>query len=492
MLICIVYCWANSSVVFVVSINATILNTPTPNRNLTSFDQIGAQLKNTQDERKFDNLIPNAFPESPIEPEHSKKGSLYEKFMDFSKVVFSRESTYRGFVDIFAEDLPNIVADAFRGKAAFLEAIFKSFETTGYIFSVPWVLKQISHLSFSNVFPQLDKSQIDKLMLFSLADLENKETFNQAKQRILKEEINDSDSRSQVYQGHAAIENNLNELKSFMNNFNPDDKFVKSIYDLKKNIFMKLSCYTSFIGTLFPILKRLFRKYVLGVDRFVGSMKYLNDKNADKLGNVKGFSAKQILMNITSLLSIPAAFSGFMNFDKSTIFKPIFDKLKSKIDTRHSYHPKTGLFVPISSLPYLIGKMVNSQDRFEAFENFTRFTVSVVSLFFGDRATNGVFAKAADKKLSEKHGVEPGILYYKDQEGASIGGLLAGLLPEAAKFNHVLDKTKGNKPLQEEATDLYRKIFYKGFFFHSLGTFLLKLFINWTTKARVSNALAKA
>lgn len=424
------------------------------------------------------------------------KNSFSEKVLDYSKVVFSRESTYRGFVDIFAEDLPNIVGDAFRGKAAFLEACFKSVLTTGYIFTIPSILKRIARFTYQTIFPNLDHKAVDALMLFGLDDLESNTKLNLAKERILEQETTDSKNQSQLYEGFDkanAIKGKLEHLKTFINDFNPDDEFRENMYKVKKNIFTKLSWYTSFMGTAVPIVKRLFRKYVLGADRFVGSMNYLKDKDADKLGNVKGFSFKQILLNAVSFTSVPLLFNGFMNFDKNSFLKPLFDKLKPGMDTRHSYHPKTGLFAPISSLPYLISKMINSQDRFELMENIIRFSVSCSSLFFGDRATNGVFAKAADKQLTQKHGVEPGILYYKDQEeGKGIGAWLAKFFPEAAKINHVMDRTNGNQPLQEEATNLFRKIFYKGFFFHSIGTFLLKLGVNWITKARVESALAKS
>ncbi len=461
-------------------------------------NKLDSNLPLPREELEKDPVVENNTNETLLhQKKYENQNTFSEKILDYSKVVFSRESTYRGFVDIFAEDLPNIVADAFRGKAAFLEACFKSVLTTGYIFTIPSILKQISRFTYKAIFPHLDYKAVDALMLFGLDDLETNEKLNQAKQRILEQEATDSNNQADLYKGFDKSTNGIKEkyqdLKLFINDFNPDDEFRQKMYNTKKNIFTKLSWYTSSIGTLVPIIKRLFRKYILGTDRFVGSMKYLKDKDADKLGNVKGFSLKQILLNLVSFTTIPTLFNSFMSFDKNSLLKPVFDKFKSQIDTRHSYHPKTGLFMPISSLPYLVSKMINSQDRFELTENFVRFSVSCSSLFFGDRATNGVFAKAADKKLSEKHGVEPGILYYKDQEdGKGIGAWLASFFPEAAKINHVIERTKGNQPLQEEATNLFRKIFYKGFFFHSLGTFLLKMFINWTTKARVSAALAKS
>ncbi len=441
-------------------------------------------------------LVADAAP-LPEELEKAKKNSTYERFMDFSKIVFSRESTYRGFVDVFAEDIPNILADAFRGKAAFIESILKSTLTTGYIFTAPQIVKKLAKFCYKAVLPQFDQATIDRLMLFKLTDLESQEKFNQAKQRIIKEEINDSKNQADFYQGSQAVEASkqadLEGLKNFLVDFNPDDKLRTTLYELKKNIFTKLAWYTSSMGTVIPIIKRLFRKYVLGLDRFVGSVKYLDDKNAEKLGSVKGFSLKQILMNIVSMVVIPSAFTAFMNFDKSALLKPIFEKLKPKIDTRHAYHPQTSLFAPISALPYLISKMINSQDRFELMENFIRFMVSGSSLYFGDRATNGVLAKLADNKLVEKHGVEPGVLYYKDHEDSRhVSGSLAKLFPEAAKFDHVLERTESNPRLREEATDLYRKVFYKGFGLHAFGTFALKMFINWITKSRVERALKHA
>ena len=50
-----------------------------------------------------------------------KASSWLDRLWNYSKVVFTRESTYRGFVDLFAEDTPSLLIEALRGRAAFLE-----------------------------------------------------------------------------------------------------------------------------------------------------------------------------------------------------------------------------------------------------------------------------------------------------------------------------------------------------------------------------------
>jgi len=428
----------------------------------------------------------------------AKPNTWFEKLFDFSKIIFSRESTYRGFVDLFAEDTPALLAEAFRGKAAFLEAVFKHALTTGMIFVSPKITEWLSKLHAKNIFGDKDGEQFTNYMLFSRKDLDSDSNFDKARHRIINDESSDKLNLAQIHgfessQAKKAIED-ARSMQDFMSNYKADNSLRSKINKLKdETIKSQVWLVSTFYGCV-PLIIRLFRKYILEVDRFVGSMKYLSDSDADKLGNQKAFGFKQIFGTITSILSGPAVINWILSSIKN--LKPgakgFLAMLKEQMDTTHSFFAKKGLFISYGEAPYLISKIVNSQDMFERVENIVKLCVSTGSLMFGDRATNGRFAKAADDKFTKKHGLESGVFYDKvpdDKKG--FWATINRIFPDAARFQHVLNRTSHDPKLEDEATKIYQNTFFKGFTLHAIGTFLLKTFVNWTTQFRVKSALSK-
>jgi hypothetical protein len=332
----------------------------------------------------------------------------------------------------------------------------------------------------------------EKLMLFKRDDLKSTETFNLARKRIIEEQLLDKITLLELNNGkniNSAIYN-ASDTISFLENYEATDSLRKKILNLKDSTIKSQTWFEGLTWGLLPFVIRVFRKYALGLNRFAGSVNYLSDKEADKLGNERDFSFKQIIGTALSSLSSPMLISYFLDKAKSSTIKAgsFMDKIKSQLDMKHGFYPKLGLFIFQGELPFLISKIFNAQDGFELTEILIKSTVANLSTFFGDRFTNGNLAKRADKELATKFNEEEGILYYKDNT-ASKSRIASILPPEAAKFSDVINKTRHNPALKESATDLYQKIFYQGFGLHALSMFCLRVMINWTTKLRVSNAL---
>ncbi len=424
-----------------------------------------------------------------------KPNTWLAKLMDYSKVVFPRESTYRGFVSIFADDLPTLLAEAFRGSKAFVEALFKEAATTAAVFVSPIITKIIAAAKAKGIFGDYGVENLSNLMLFSREDLETLENFDKAREKIVAHEIQDQMNLIKFH-GVDSVKAkeciaNAEKMQKFMGDYQATESLRQQLLKLKDETIITQSWVESAFWGGIPFLVRLFRKYGLGVDRFVGSINYLDDKSAEKLGNQKHFTFKQIFGTVLGIVLNPLLVGHVVkqpSSSEATSAKTSW--LKEQLDTQHGFYPKLGLFVSFGELPYIISRLFNSQDVFELVENFVKFCTSSGSLLFGDRITNGWLAKKADKEFSLKHDLEPGTFYYREpQNPSSLWSTLCNSFPAAAKFQHVLNSIKHKPQLKQEASDIYQKTFYKGFGLHSLGAFAINTFINWTTRARVQRAL---
>lgn len=418
---------------------------------------------------------------------------IKNKMNQYSRIVFSRESTYRGFVDIFAEDIPSLAAAATRNWAYFKEDCFKLALSTSVMFLAPVFVKLSAKQHAKDYFNDDEIKDLDNLLLFNKEDLENLESFDEARYRVVNDEVKDCLNLIDTYgkdskEGSKAIKK-IESIKEFANRYEANEDLRKRLLAFKDKILVNTSTIESTFWGVRPFLERLFRKYVLGVNRFTGSLKYLNDKDADRLGNKKSFTFKQILGTAASIISPPVIIKKLMNMVKdSDLVKnsKVLQIVKDQMDTTHGIYPKLGIYAAFSNIPLQISKQFNSQDIFEQVENLIKFGVTGFSLFLGDRTTNGKFAVAEDKKLSEKYGEDTGILYKKHNSGSGLLAWINKQLPEAAKFNEVVAKTKHNPKLKKEAIDKYQKTFYKGFIWHAAGTFISKFTIYSLIKRWIS------
>ena len=447
----------------------------------------------------FNNIVDENLEEIKQENKELKNKSWFskDKLNQFSKIIFTRESLYRGLVDILGEELPSLAIESLRGFNSFVEHAFAYVVTTAMIMVVPNVSKFFAKQDSAKFLKSIDPKEYKAAMLFNREDLEDVESFEKAKARLLKEETLDKMNLIRFWRsddkGQALMVNEAAKLKDFMKNLQNTDAVRQEITDLKNSMIQKQSITCSIMAGSVGFIRRLFRKYVLGADRFVGSQKYLSDKDAKKLGS-KGFTTRQMLGTVASMVTSPGIVYGLVKRFKSMApkqYKGLTKLLSKHLDTKHSFYPKAGNYLLSSSGPYFLSRIFNAQDKYEFLEILIKTSFAGGSLFLGDRFTNGRFAKAADKELSEKHGTETGLLYEKPQNDKGFGAWLANTIPEAKPIAAIIEKTKSNKALQKDATDAYQKTFLKGFGWHTLGIIVLKYAINNLTKLRVKRDLAK-
>ena len=469
------------------NVDSSHLDTAAPEKTLVNDINLDQLFKNLNTSKKEDNTNKSKI----------GKNWLENKLLDFSKIVFSRESTYRGFIDIFAADIPSLAAAACRNWTYFLEDVVKTIASTSMMFAAPLFIKLMIKLRSKEVFnEEHELKNTVNYMLFSNNDLKDLESFDTARVKITEDEVKDKYRIAELYgldskQGQKAL-SRAKEIKNFMTNYQASDELREKIIKLKDKVTFAEGIVESTFWGLRPLMERLFRRYVLGINRFTGSLKYLSDEEADKLGNQKHFTVTQMMGTVLSIVLSPFLIARGQKIirDPNKVNETKFNKtMHEQMDLKHGIYPKFGLYAAYSNIPLLISKLFNSQDPFELVEHFVRFCVTFISIFFGDRMTNGVMAKSADKELTEKYGEKPGILYYRNEKTPeNFIEKLNSIFPEAAKYQDIEDKTKHNPELQEEATKKYKSTFFKGFFTHSFGSFLIKYGINMLTQFAVEIA----
>ncbi len=184
--------------------------------------------------------------------------------------------------------------------------------------------------------------------------------------------------------------------------------------------------------------------------------------------------------------------------DREAVENSDFLKIVDKhMDTTHGVYPKLGLLFTQTTIPKWISTITLSQGWFERIERILKLCTVIPSWWLGHRVTNGTCALNADKELSKRHNVKPGILVEPEYLNKTTDNnkpffeRIQKQFPEPAKIYHVLKSTEGNKALQDEAEDLHAKCLYKGFALHSLGVFAINMAVNYSTKLRALWALNK-
>lgn len=439
---------------------------------------------------------------------NSASQSRWNYYKDFASIVCSRESTYRTALDITAFDIPVIGADIFRGFKKFLESSLEGLTGTLLVVISPILTEWVGRF-FGKFFILPNDMQKDTLncLKFSMSELRDLEKFKKAKNRIKLEEVEDKNFISSLYKRSNKTEksnrykNEAKKIEQFSNDFEPTEDKMKLIYELKKWTIIGESLLEGGFWGGYGLILRGFRKYILQEDRFTGTKGYVSDAESEQIGESGDLNLLQKIVGVASIFISPALNFSLLNKleDREAIKKSKFLKrVDNNLDMTHGVYPKLGLLFTQTTVPKWIGVITLSQGWFERIERILKLFTVLPSWWLGHRATNGICALNADRELSKKYNVKPGILVEpeylsetKSNNDETFFERIQKKFPEPAKIHHVLKSTEGNKQLQDEAEDLHAKCLYKGFAMHSLLVFGINMAVNYTTKLRALWALNK-
>ena len=423
-------------------------------------------------------------------------------FKDLASIVCSRESTYRTALDITGFDLPLMFADVFRGPKKFIETFIEGLSAIVSIGVSPYINALIA--KFLSRFTMPENLQKDTLhcLRFNMSELRNFEIFKEAKNRILKEEVEDKNFIASLYEDRnnkktGYYKNQAKEIKEFCERFEPTEQNMKLIYKLKKATIIGESIIEGGWWGSFGIFMRAFRKHILGEERFTGTKGYTSDAESEQLGETSELNLFQRIWGGICIFIAPVVNTILLNKvedDKAVENNKFLKKVKEHFDLTHGVYPKLGLLFSITSYPKWLGAIGTAQGNYERVERILKLLTVIPSWWMGHRVTNGLFAKHADKELAKKYNPEGGVLVEQKylepvKDSDSFLAKLAKRFPEPARIHHVLSSTESNKQLQTEAEDLHAKSLYKGFAMHSLLVWVINMAVNYTTKLRVKRAL---
>ena len=407
---------------------------------------------------------------------------------NFAEWLSSRESLFRFGLDFTGWIIPTVLGAATRNKYSFYEALFQSgLEVIGMGFATSFT--KIANFISGMIHLESDENKnLKHLMLFSLNDISNETSLDQAAQRILKEERQDLEFSKNLFKksNDAQYHDQQNSLQNFFENFKTNAKQTQRLKKFKQGVILIDSSLQGIIWGGYFLFNRLFRKYILQQDRFTGTKAYTDDKQSKKIGDSTPLSLLQKLGIATAMLITPVMNWGVLKLiDKPELVKnnKWLQMLKNQWDVTHGIYPKLGLLWSYCFLPVTIGGLSSAQGKSEFIEQILTQLVMGNSWFFGHRFTNGLLAKFADNKLANKHQTEKGIMVEPEY--------LHHPFPEPAKIQHVIDRSQSNKALEKDARDEHAKVLYQGFALHSGLVLGVRLLINIFTKWRVNRELKR-
>ncbi len=423
---------------------------------------------------------------------------------DFASILCSRESTYRGALDITGLDLPLIVADLFRSFKKAMESAFEGLSGTTMVVIAPLLTTYVGRIQAEFILPKEMQKDVLHYLKFSMSELRDFKNFETAINRIKIEETEDKHFISSLYSRTGKedlaekYKMQAKEIEDFYDNFVATEEKQKLIYKLKKATIIGESLIEGCYWGSFGLIMRLFRKYVLGENRFTGTMNYASEEESSNLGESKELTIFQKAVGVGSIFISPVLNSYLLTKveDKEAVQKSKFLQIvQNQFDMTHGIYPKLGLLFSMTSLPKWISAIVTSQGWYERTERILKLLTVIPSWWLGHRITNGTFALNADKELSGKFNVQPGILVEPEYLSQTKNGTesyferIQKSFPEPAKIHHVIKSTEGNEKLQNEAEDAHAKCLYKGFAAHSLMVWIINMGVNYVTKLRIKHAL---
>jgi hypothetical protein len=417
---------------------------------------------------------------------------LKELAIKYAGIIDSRESIYRSVLDFVSSDIPTMLSNANRGLASFLESTIEGLMGTGTFLFAPFITKCSANFAARFILPLEELDHVDNYLKFHMPELRDQESFEEGLKRIKSEEAQDQKRIAQLYKSlgkEKQVESYTNKAKNiedFCDSCEFSKEKLQRIYNVKKAAILTESALEGGFWGAFGLLLRLFRKYVLGQNRFTGTSKYINDDDSKKIGEAEKLSLSQKILGSAMIPLSPIVNSIFLKMTKNKEAadqSPMLKKVEENIDMTHGVFPKLGLMFTYSSMPKWISALIGAQGADERLERLAKFAIFIPSWWLGHKVTNGTLAAKADKKLSEKFGVEQGILLEKSELGKAT--------PEPARIHHVLKITEGNEELQKEAIKEHAKVLYSGLGLHSVAMMAIFFGVNFMTKIRALGKLSK-
>lgn len=413
------------------------------------------------------------------------KKSLFDVAKDYAKIIDSRESITRIFLECTA-DIPWILSAALRNKLSFIEAVFECILSNSSFCIAPWITEKTADIVGSSVLSKENQKDVQNLLYFYREELENEETFNKGVARVLVEEPADKRRIAELYKSTGkfekakSYEDKALEIENYYSNLKYSPELLKEVQKLKEYTIVGESSVEGFMWGTVGLVMRFFRSVVLKQNRFTGTKKYLNDKDAEKLGEAAPLALWQKILGGSMAFFSPIANFTIMRLAKNKELiqsSSWLKKINEQLDMFHGLFPKLGLMFSYTSLPKWISTFITSQGRDELIERVMKYGIVGGSWWMGHRLFNGSIGKHLDKRLSEKYSVPKGILINDKEINHSF--------PEPAKIHQVFEKTKNNPELRKDAEKGHWKTLYHGLGLHSLVIFAMCLLINQITKWRV-------
>ena len=432
------------------------------------------------------------------------------KLTNFANIICSRESTYRTFLDLVSFDLPAMLASTVRNFKNFLETTFECLYGTAILFASPFITSSVAKITGKFILPKEIQQYTKQYLKFSMKETENLETLKEGIDRLTTEEIKDKDFIASLFKKAGKetqakqFEKEAKEIKEFSQNFTASKEMAKHIKKLKSSVIIIESLIEGSWSASVGLVTRLFRKYVLGEDRFTGTKGYVSDEESGITGDSEEINVFQKLL--TGAMCFLAPVTNSILLKKSSTKEALannrfLNTVQEQLDMTHGVYPKLGLLLSYTVPPKWIGQICLSQGNLERGEKILKLLTVVTSWWFGHRFTNGLLAKKADKELAKKYGIKEGMLvdssYLNTNPNDNLLMRIRNKYPEPAKINHVfnaidetnLDETK-KEELRFEAEEKHAKCLYWGFTLHAALVWGINMAVNGITKLRAKRMLA--
>ncbi|NQY81239.1 MAG: hypothetical protein HRT47_13105 [Candidatus Caenarcaniphilales bacterium] len=438
------------------------------------------------------NLNSNSVDSTVSENDENRSKSQLEKMtMRFARFIDTRPIMKTAIATAIGDDMAATFAGLFRN---FSEGVLNFASASEEAFK--GVLKFILNISGISVTESLTKAvakftlpdhlqeDATHLLLIPYRAFENPEKLPEELEKIQLSEPRDHlntmrqiparDEENRLIQVYRA-----KRVFDFAENFNPSEKDIESIkkFHLAMRFFeggVKSSLWASV-----PLLNRVFRSKILGLDSFPGlkGIDGAKEKNSygplQKLGAFLSLSSGFIFHG--AVLTLNKISKGTNEFAKNIINKTGFS---------HGVYPTDEMNFINQGLSYDASRLVNSQGKAELFESGLMAGVFSPLLYFGHKFTNFI-GVIADKQLAEKHSVERGILVddTRDIKVNGIKDLINKFLPENHNYKDIMPKVDYDKDLTHDAKVLHGKSTISKLLMHSMIVLGTRIFVNSRTKA---------